>query len=88
MEGRKLTRVHGRGVGMFAVVGLCNGLAVLLMYAALARGPVVVVAPLIACYPLATLAFSRLLLGPAGLSRRMALGVAVTVVGVAVLLRA
>jgi drug/metabolite transporter (DMT)-like permease len=88
MEGRQLARIHRRALGLFAVVGLCNGLAVLLMYAALARGPVVTVAPLIACYPLATLAFSRLLLGSAGLSRRMALGVTVTVVGIALLLRA
>ena len=48
-------------------VGLLNGLAVLTMYAALARGPVAVVAPLVACYPLATLAFSRLLLGAGSL---------------------
>jgi drug/metabolite transporter (DMT)-like permease len=46
------------------------------------------VAPLVACYPLATLAFSRLLLGRAGLSWRITLGAAVTVAGVAVLLRA
>lgn len=87
VEGRRVARIHRRGLGLFVAVGLCNGVAVLLMYAALARGPVVTVAPLIACYPLATLAFSRLLLGRAGLSRQMALGVAVTVVGVAVLLR-
>src|SRR3954447_5261635 len=34
-----------RALGWFAGVGLCNGLAVLLMYAALARGPVSLVSP-------------------------------------------
>ena len=67
-------------------VGLLNGLAVLLMYAALAHGPVALVAPLVACYPLATLAFSRLL-GTGGVSLTAGLGVAITVAGVALLLR-
>jgi drug/metabolite transporter (DMT)-like permease len=71
----------------FVPVGLLNGLAVLSMYAALARGPVAVVAPLVACYPLATLAFSRLVLGPVGLARSALLGVGVTVAGVALLLQ-
>jgi drug/metabolite transporter (DMT)-like permease len=58
------------------------------MYAALARGPVTLVAPLVACYPLATLAFGRLLLGAGGLTWTVGLGVATTVAGVALLLRA
>ena len=57
------------------------------MYAALARGPVAVVAPLVACYPLATLVFSRLLLGAGGLTWTAGVGVAITVAGVALLLR-
>ena len=60
----------------------------LAIYAALARGPVAVVAPLVACYPLATLAFSRLLLGSGGLTVGAGLGVAITVAGVALLLLA
>jgi drug/metabolite transporter (DMT)-like permease len=72
----------------FVPIGLLNGLVVLTMYEALARGPVAVVAPLVACYPLATLAFSRLLLGSASLAWSAAVGVGVTVVGVALLLRA
>jgi len=88
VEGRGLMGVHLRGWQLFSVVGLCNGLAMLLMYAALARGPVIVVAPLVACYPLATLAFGRIVLGPGGFTARVALGVAVTVVGVGLLLRA
>ena len=72
----------------FAPVGLLNGLSVLAMYAALARGPVAIVAPLVACYPLATLAFSRVLLGSGGITWSAGFGVAITVAGVALLLRA
>jgi drug/metabolite transporter (DMT)-like permease len=75
-----------RGVGWFAAVGFCNGLAVLLMYMALAGGAVAAVAPLVASYPVATLAFSALLLGHVTLNWRLVLGVAVTVAGVALLL--
>jgi drug/metabolite transporter (DMT)-like permease len=39
-------------------VGLCNGLAVLSLYAALGHGPVALVAPLVASYPLVTLLLS------------------------------
>jgi uncharacterized membrane protein len=77
-----------RGWPWFVPVGLLNGLAVLAMYGALSRGPVAIVAPLVACYPLATLGFGRLLLGAANLTWRVGLGVAVTVAGVALLLRA
>lgn len=88
-EGRAILP-SGRLDGLlFVPVGLLNGTAVLAMYAALARGPVAVVAPLVACYPLATLVFSRLLVGPgSGLTWGGGLGVGVTVVGVALLLRA
>ncbi|MBT5109436.1 MAG: DMT family transporter [Rhodospirillaceae bacterium] len=77
-----------RGFGWFAAVGFCNGIAVLTMYAALARGDVAAVAPLVASYPVATLAFSALLLGHVTLSRRLVLGVAITVAGVVVMLAA
>lgn len=70
----------------FAAVGLSNGLAVLCLYQALGRGPVTLVAPLVACYPLATLAFGRLFPGTAAVPRRAVIGVAVTVAGIALLL--
>jgi drug/metabolite transporter (DMT)-like permease len=87
-EGVAILPARGSGWLWFVPIGLLNGLAVLTMYAALARGPVAVVAPLVACYPLATLLFSRLLLGPANLVWSAGLGVAITVAGVALLLRA
>jgi drug/metabolite transporter (DMT)-like permease len=87
-EGAGILPFRNRGWGWFVPVGLLNGAAVLAMYAALVRGPVAVVAPLVACYPLATLAFGRLLLGSGGLTLGAGLGVAVTVAGVTLLLRA
>lgn len=75
-----------RGALWFAAVGLCNGLAVLTLYGALARGPVSLVSPLVATYPLVTLALSPLLPGGFRMSAALALGVAVTVGGVALLL--
>jgi len=75
-----------RGCAWFGCVGVCNGLAVLLMYEALARGPVTVVSPLVASYPLATLALSALMLRTARLEPRVVAGVGATVLGVAFLL--
>src|SRR5262245_40984690 len=86
-EGAGIVPFGRRGWPWFIPVGLLNGLAVLAMYAARSRGSVAVVAPLVACYPLATLAFGRLLLGTGGLTLGAGLGVAVTVAGVVLLLR-
>jgi drug/metabolite transporter (DMT)-like permease len=87
-EGRGLYRFEGRGWLWFPFVGICNGLGLLLMYAALARGPVAVVAPLAACYPVPTMIFSRLLFAREPLLPRVGLGVTVTVAGVVLLLLA
>jgi drug/metabolite transporter (DMT)-like permease len=77
-----------RGVFWFVAVGLCNGAGVLAMYAALNRGQVSVVSPLVATYPLFTLALSALFLREERFDPRVLLGVALTVVGVVVLARA
>lgn len=74
------------GAAWFAVVGLANATAVLLLYAALAAGPVTLVSPLVATYPLLTLALTALLLPGAQIVARLALGVALTVAGVAILI--
>lgn len=70
----------------FGCVGACNGLGVLALYAALARGPVLVVSPLVATYPLVTLAFSAILLRSGRLTIALVLGVASTVAGAMLLL--
>ncbi|MGP0092039.1 MAG: DMT family transporter [Xanthobacteraceae bacterium] len=79
-----------QGVGRlwFGCVGACNGLGVLALYAALARGPVLVVSPLVATYPLVTLAFSAILLRSGRLTIALVLGVASTVAGAMLLLGA
>jgi drug/metabolite transporter (DMT)-like permease len=84
--GGRLPPVDAKGTAWFIAVGLCNGLAVLLIYAALARGPVTLVAPLFAAHPLVTLALSRLLLRHEPFGLQLALGVAATVAGVVLLI--
>jgi drug/metabolite transporter (DMT)-like permease len=75
-----------RGALWFAAVGLCNGSAVLSMYAALGRGPVTLVSPLIATYPLVTLLLSFQLLRRERVDGRLVAAVAITVGGVVLLL--
>lgn len=75
-----------RGKLWFVAVGLCNGIGVLLMYAALGSGPVALVAPLIATYPLMTVGLSALAFGRLENAARLAAGTALTVVGVVLLL--
>lgn len=79
-------------VPWFMAVGLCNGSAVLALYAALALGPVSVVAPLVAMYPVITLALDRMLRRGHGSGSGQApgqfvvAGVGISVVGVVLLL--
>lgn len=75
-----------RGALWFAAVGLCNGCAVLSMYAALGRAPVALVSPLIATYPLVTLLLSVRFLNRERVNMRLAAAVAIIVGGVVLLL--
>lgn len=74
------------GAVWFALTGALNGAAVLFMYYALNTGPVTIVSPIVATYPLFTLALSALFVREERLSSTLAAGVALTVVGVIVLL--
>ena len=56
------------------------------MYAALAQGPVVLVSPLVATYPLVTVVGTMLFLGRIDGGAQLAVAVALTVAGVALLL--
>lgn len=67
-------------------MGASNGLSVLATYAALEHGTVVVVAPLVATFPLFTLVLAAVLPGGFRLGPWAILGVAATVAGVALLL--
>lgn len=75
-----------RGMMWFAATGILNGTAVLAMYYALATGPVQVVAPVVATYPLFTLGLTALLMRHETLPGRMIAGVVLTVGGVVLLL--
>lgn len=82
----KPTPYNRKGMAWFAATGLLNGTAVLTLYCALNRGPVYLVSPIVATYPLFTLILSALLLREERLSGALIEGVAITVAGVVVLL--
>src|SRR5262249_23647729 len=73
--GGTVPAIDYRGALWFAAIGLCNGLAVLSMYGALASGPVTIVSPLIAGYPLVTLLLSRALLTKEEMGSQLIAGV-------------
>jgi len=79
-------RFDRRGALWFAAVGLCNGSGVLSLYAALGRGPVTLVAPLVASYPLVTLLLSFAFLKHEHIGPQLVAAVAVIVGGVVLLI--
>ena len=83
--GGTIPDIDYRGALWFAAVGLCNGLSVLAMYAALKYGPVTVISPVIAGYPLVTLLLSRAL-GMEDVGPQLIVGVCSAVFGVVLLL--
>jgi drug/metabolite transporter (DMT)-like permease len=85
-SGRFLAIAPLRGHLWFVLIGVLNGLAVLLLYAALANGPVALVATLVATYPLVTIIGSKLMLGKLEGGPRLVIGAALTVLGVVLLL--
>jgi drug/metabolite transporter (DMT)-like permease len=70
----------------FAANGICNGTGTLLLYAALGAGPVSLVAPLYATYPLFTVGLSVLFLGNVKITFRLIAGTLLTVGGVVLVL--
>jgi drug/metabolite transporter (DMT)-like permease len=85
-RGREPRSHDRRGIAWFVATGALNGAAVLALYCALERGPVVLVSPIAATYPLFTLAYSALWLREERLSGALVGGMALTVTGVIVLL--
>ena len=69
-------------IAWFALTGILNGGAVLLMYAALSMAPVSMVAPVVATYPLITALVSVAVLREEALTLRAAAGAFITVAGV------
>ena len=84
--GGSIPDIDHRGALWFGAVGLCNGLSVLAMYAALEYGPVAVISPLIAGYPLVTLLLSRAFLQKEDVGPQLIAGVTGAVCGVVLLL--
>ncbi len=74
-----------RAVAWFALAGICNGTAVLAMYAALNLGSVTLVAPLTTTSPLFAVLCSAVILREERFHRRLLAGIALTVIGAALL---
>ena len=81
-----IRRFNPRGALWFGGIGLCHGLAVLSLYAALVYGSLALVSPLAACYPLATLLLSFALLKHEPITPQLATAVVLTVGGIVLLL--
>lgn len=75
-------RPSKESVVWFALTGILNGSAVLLMYAALTMAPVSLVAPVVATYPLVTTLVSAAALREEVLTMRVVAGAAITVVAI------
>jgi drug/metabolite transporter (DMT)-like permease len=89
--GRRAWRVgpaDRRGVMWFTLVGVFNGAATFLLYAALGLGSITLVAPLVALFPLIAVVLSLLMLRGERLPLMGLLGIVVSVAGVIVLLLA
>jgi drug/metabolite transporter (DMT)-like permease len=70
----------------FAVTGISNGFSALTLFAAVRHGPIALIAPLVAIYPLVTVILSAIMLKHVAITRRIVAGTALTVVGVALVL--
>jgi drug/metabolite transporter (DMT)-like permease len=75
----KRPRLTRHGVVWFALTGVLNGGAVLLMYGALSIASVSLVAPIVATYPLVTVSVSAAVLREEPITLRMVAGAAITV---------
>jgi drug/metabolite transporter (DMT)-like permease len=84
--GRFLVQAPLAGKLWFALNGICNGIGTILLYAALGNGPVSLVAPLYATYPLFTVGMSVIFLGNVKITWRLVAGTALTVGGVVLIL--
>ena len=70
----------------FAATGISNGLAALSLFVAVRNGPITLVAPLSAIYPLVTLGLGAIMLKHIAITARIVVGTLLTVAGVALVL--
>lgn len=85
-NGRFIAQGPNTGRLWFAITGIVNGIGTLLLYAAVGAGPITLVAPLIATYPLMTVGLSAIVLTNVRLTPRLVAGVALAVGGVILVL--
>ena len=74
------------GLFWFTVTGISNGFSALTLFAAVRNGPITLIAPLVAIYPLVTVILSPIMLKHVAITRRIVAGTALTVAGVALVL--
>jgi uncharacterized membrane protein len=74
------------GIFWFAMTGISNGLSALTLFAAVRNGPITLVAPLAAIYPLVTVALSAVMLRHIAITVRIVAGTVLTVLGVVLVL--
>src|SRR2546423_15675033 len=70
----------------FVVTGILNGLSALTLFAAVRNGPITLVAPLLAIYPLVTVVLTAIMLRHIEISARIVAGAVLTVAGVTLVL--
>jgi uncharacterized membrane protein len=85
-KGSYVPEAPSSGRFWFAVTGISNGLSTLTLFAAVRNGPITLVAPLVAIYPLVTVILSAIMLRHIAITARIVLGTVLTVAGVALVL--
>ena len=85
-KGSFVVQAPRAGQFWFAMTGISNGLSALTLFAAVRNGPITLVAPLAAIYPLVTVALSAMLLKHIEITARIVAGSALTVMGVVLVL--
>ncbi|WGR94778.1 EamA family transporter [Bradyrhizobium sp. ISRA435] len=85
-KGSFMVQAPREGRFWFAMTGISNGLSALSLFAAVRNGPITLVAPLAAIYPLVTVALSAMALKHIEITMRIVAGTALTVIGVALVL--
>ncbi|WGS20937.1 MULTISPECIES: EamA family transporter [unclassified Bradyrhizobium] len=85
-KGSFMVQAPREGRFWFAMTGISNGLSALSLFAAVRNGPITLVAPLAAVYPLVTVALSAMALKHIEITMRIVAGTALTVIGVALVL--
>jgi uncharacterized membrane protein len=85
-KGSFLVQAPRAGRFWFAMTGISNGLSALSLFIAIRNGPITLVAPLAAIYPLVTVGLSAMLLKHIEITARIVVGTALTVLGVALVL--